>query len=616
MLGIEFELPYIGKVYLRPQIFISNYPLMKKAENYYIQGEYCTALNAYKKSLLGEKDNIEVRSNIAACLLLLGDQYQAYAILIKLKTSNIISLFNAGLACAVINLPKKGLELLNFESKDPIFNLLKGILYHLNNEPVKAFEYITMYQENKRNEIDAILKNIKSKASNENHKISFTRGKEKIHKAINNYLANFFSKVQNKPLNLSSTEIYEDDPGISDFNQSIAKIKRRETIKESSSMILKNSKVLLKRMINPPQKRIKNLSPINYSPGLHCQDMSSEKKNFDTGYYKPPVLSRVLSRVEIDIDVDLANYKYIAQQSLEYIASEYNLPDKNIEGLYLLLSHLKFFAKHKPKIIKEFIRVSTYVRFEKDSVILKEGDPGTYIYVIVSGSVIVTKTNQSNIQLVISSAYDGDVIGDYSFIRKILDSQPSIRQATCLASETCHLIRINNSDMSEIIEKHFDVKNEYLKFIKSLPLFSNITSMDLSLLVNTVECKQFDMDTCILSAGEIPQSMFIVYRGRVKIKYPAKKTKYSEVLKTVQYSTISKELCISSGSFFGQRSLSNKRIPANYSVYSDNISYTTIMFITRQNLEQLFLPIQDHLLKILEKAPEFDLKVPDEYTYL
>ena len=615
MSGIVFQVPYFGRISLRPQIYIITSPISQKGEKYFQIGNFSTSLNAYKKSLLTERDTLEVRNNIAACLLLLGDQYQAFRIFQRLKGTNLISIFNTALTCAAVNSPKEGLNLLDFEIKDPVINALKGILFHLNGDSVKAFEYLCESYQTKNEETENILKNIRCKFNDNEKTITFSRGKEKVHEAVKDYLHGFFLKftTNKKLLNITSPIIIEDDQSNSDPIQSPSKKLKRGS---SSTMILKNSKLRLKRMINPPQKRIKNLSPISPSPGFKSKEINTNKRLLDISKYIPPKLNSGVGPIDIEVDVEIDKYKYLAQQSLEYISTEYNLPNKNIEALYILLKSLKFFSKHKAKIVKEFIRLSTYERFSQGEIILKEGDPGIYIYIIISGSVVVTKSLDLFSPIIIASLYDGDVLGEYSFIRKILDSKPSTRQATCVASEFCHLIRLNNSDISDVLEAHIDLKNEHLEFIKSMQLFQNITPIDLALLANTISCKQYEMDSCILNAGDVPECMHIVYRGRVRIKYLAKKTKYSQVLNAVQYSIMSKDLWITSGNFFGQRALLGKKTPANYAVFSDSISYTSIIFITKTDFEQLFYPIQQHLLKKLEDTPELDLKVPEEYSYL
>lgn len=452
--------------------------------------------------------------------------------------------------------------------------------------------------------------------------ISYSRGKEKLNRSVQSYLLKFFSKFSSNKPEISAQQVKEDHITNNDVlvhNNHIITIRdsKRKKSRLPKAMIIQNNKVLLKRMINPPQKRVKNKTVMDSSPGFNCEDLSNRTEYFDKRKLFSYDFKDEIRPIDLKININTDSFQHLSKQSLDYISEEFNKPDKNIGALYLLLKKLTFFINYKPEIVKEIIKVSAYEKWEKGQVILKEGDIGTYIYVIISGAAILTKSiGMFKESTIINSAYDGDVIGEYSFIRRILEAKPSVREATCIATETCHLMKINNKEISEIIEAHIDCNNKYLKFLKDIPLFSSIPSIDLALLASTITVKQYNMDSRIISAGEVPENMCIVYRGRVKIRYPAKKIKYSSVLETVQFSTTNKELWISSGTFFGQRALLGVKTPANYSVYSDNIGYTSIIFISKQNFHQLFYPIQEHIIKLLDKFPQIDLKVPEEYDYI
>lgn len=379
-------------------------------------------------------------------------------------------------------------------------------------------------------------------------------------------------------------------------------------------MNIKRKTNAIKRPSYMPQLRIKTSSPIG-NPGLNCKDVLLKEKLIDFIPNPPPKTPIFSTAPEFEIDIEIDQYQQIAIQSLDYISSELNKEEKNLEGLYYLLKDLKFFRKHKPKIVKELIKIGKYEKFPSNTLLLQEGEPGIYVYVIISGSVVVTKFNSGE-NIVIASAYDGDIIGEYSFIRKILEHKPAFRSASCITTEESHLIKIYNSGISETIEKFADLSSDFLNFIRQLSPFKNITPIDLALLSNTMTSKQYEMDACILKAGEYPSCFFIVYRGRVKIRYPARKTIYSKLLKTVKHSTISKEITFGSGKFFGHRVLFGRKVPVNFSISADNSSFTTLLFIYKEDFEQLFKPVQEHILNNLAAAPEFDLKVPEEYSFL
>ena len=379
-------------------------------------------------------------------------------------------------------------------------------------------------------------------------------------------------------------------------------------------MNLRDKTNTIKKCSSTPQARNKPTSPFG-NPGLNCKDVLFKEKIIDFFPYSAPKSPIFSTAPDFEMDIEIDQYQQIATQSLAYISTELNQDEKNLEGLYILLKDLKFFKKHSPKIVKELIRIGKYEKFPKDTILFQEGEPGIHVYIILSGSVAVTKSSSGE-NIVIASAYDGDIIGEYSFIRKIIYQTSSFRSASCITTEESHLIKILNAEISETIEKFADLNNDYLTFIRKLDPFKHITPIDLALLSNTITAKRFEMNECIIKAGECPKCVFIIYRGRVKIRYPARKIHYSKLLKAVKHSKISKELAFGSGKFFGQRVLLGRKTPANFSILADNSCFTTLLLIFKEDFEQLFKPVQEHILKYLAEAQEFDLKVPEDYTFL
>ncbi|CAG9331392.1 unnamed protein product [Blepharisma stoltei] len=306
----------------------------------------------------------------------------------------------------------------------------------------------------------------------------------------------------------------------------------------------------------------------------------------------------------------------LSLQCVEFLVKELEKPgnERDIETMYALTKHLKFFIQYKADIVKQMLRVGKYEFYNKGQMIFREGDVGRCLYVVLRGSIAVQQEPNRNGELpfIVNSRYDGEVIGEYAIVRGNINTANDKRTASCLAGETCHLIKITADDYMQAVRANIDIESKILNFLCSLGPFEHIPPIDLALLANTLNKESYGLDQVVLPANTVPRGMFIVYQGRVKITYPAKIAQYSQSRNKIWYKMSMKEFQLPRGSFFGQRVLAGDRTPARYSVVSAS-AQTSILAITPHEFSLLFT-FKDETVKYLMSSPQFDLNVPYSFS--
>lgn len=86
--------------------------------------------------------------------------------------------------------------------------------------------------------------------------------------------------------------------------------------------------------------------------------------------------------------------------------------------------------------------------FDEDEIVIREGDLGSSLYVIVSGDVKVFGKNPKGEAVYLANLRDGDFFGEVS----VLTGRP--RTATISAAARSELLRLDKEKLDTIIEKH------------------------------------------------------------------------------------------------------------------------------------------------------------------
>jgi hypothetical protein len=111
----------------------------------------------------------------------------------------------------------------------------------------------------------------------------------------------------------------------------------------------------------------------------------------------------------------------------------------------LALRQIPLFAQLSLDQLEAVSQVAKEVVFLPDEVIVKEGDPGGELYLLIEGSVRVVKHHGTANEIVLGSMIAGSYFGEMA----VLDDAP--RTATILASDRLRLLSVDGGTIKELI---------------------------------------------------------------------------------------------------------------------------------------------------------------------
>ena len=115
------------------------------------------------------------------------------------------------------------------------------------------------------------------------------------------------------------------------------------------------------------------------------------------------------------------------------------------EQMFAMIGQVPFFAKLNQDDVRALAGFMRVYRAQSGEVIIREGDPGDYMMLLIQGQVDILKKRQRRSEQYMTTILPGMTMGEMSMI----DGEP--RFATCVAKETTTFAVLTRDDMARII---------------------------------------------------------------------------------------------------------------------------------------------------------------------
>ena len=132
------------------------------------------------------------------------------------------------------------------------------------------------------------------------------------------------------------------------------------------------------------------------------------------------------------------------------------------EEIFGLVSKSMFFAEFSREDVSVLAGHMDVYRAQPGEIIIREGDGGDFMLLIIEGAVDILKNGMRGEQLHMTSASPGMTLGEMSMI----DGEP--RFATCIAIEPSLFAVLHRDDMAKIILDHPSLGSKILVKLVSM----------------------------------------------------------------------------------------------------------------------------------------------------
>ncbi|XP_060850925.1 cGMP-dependent protein kinase, isozyme 2 forms cD4/T1/T3A/T3B isoform X4 [Rhopalosiphum padi] len=184
--------------------------------------------------------------------------------------------------------------------------------------------------------------------------------------------------------------------------------------------------------------------------------------------------------------------------------------------------------------IREIVDCMYPVEYASDSIIIKEGDVGSIVYVMEEGRVEVSRENKY-----LSTMTSGKVFGELAILYNCK------RTATIKAATDCKLWAIERQCFQTIMMRTGLIRQtEYTDFLKSVPIFKDLPEETLIKISDVLEETFYNAGDYIIRQGARGDTFFIINKGKVKVTIKQSNNAEDKYIRTLQ-----------KGDFFGEKAL-------------------------------------------------------------
>ncbi|XP_073820830.1 cGMP-dependent protein kinase for isoform X3 [Musca autumnalis] len=215
--------------------------------------------------------------------------------------------------------------------------------------------------------------------------------------------------------------------------------------------------------------------------------------------------------------------------------------------------------------IREIVDCMYPVKYAAKSLIIKEGDVGSIVYVMEDGRVEVSREGKY-----LSTLSGAKVLGELAILYNCQ------RTATITAITECKLWAIERQCFQTIMMRTGLIRQaEYTDFLKSVPIFKNLQEDTLIKISDVLEETHYQQGDYIVRQGARGDTFFIISKGQVRVTIKQPNTQEEKFIRI-----------LSKGDFFGEKALQGDDL-RTANIICDSPEGVTCLVIDRETFNQL-----------------------------
>ncbi|KAM4614699.1 cGMP-dependent protein kinase 2 [Polymixia lowei] len=245
-----------------------------------------------------------------------------------------------------------------------------------------------------------------------------------------------------------------------------------------------------------------------------------------------------------------------------------------------------FLKKLEPQHMREVVDCMYERVYTEGQVVIQEGEPGNYLYVLAEGLLEVMQNSKP-----LGEMRPGTAFGELAILYNCK------RTATVKAVSQSHIWVLDRQTFQTIMMRTTQARHEeYFSFMRSVSLLRELPEEKLAKIIDCLEVDYFNKGEYIIREGEEGNTFFIIAKGEVSVTQTTEGCTEPQEIKTLGV-----------GDYFGEKALISEDVRSANIVCSEND--TQCLVVDRENFNQMvgtYEELQAYLREYVEELSRGD----------
>ena len=187
--------------------------------------------------------------------------------------------------------------------------------------------------------------------------------------------------------------------------------------------------------------------------------------------------------------------------------------EADVVQLETVLSRVKFVRELTMKTRMDLCKLTGYARHGAGETLFRQGDPGEFFYVVLSGSVDVFIRDPGGREHLVATLFNGDSFGELALMQ-----EGNTRGATIVAKDDCEFLTLGREDYGAILRTQSEKSiSEKVAHLRATPMFRHVEHDTVQSMAYVLSARTYPRNALVFKQGDEVEDVYFIAEGAARM---------------------------------------------------------------------------------------------------